>query len=177
MRIKDMIIHPRCICLIFYQLLLTTSIVNEQGRQMRIWISTLGFSFHWGLIQTNPDIFETAFFVTNRRSFRAKSVNLLTELAYLFETVAGWYKGDVARDDSQRRFLAQHSVAMLEQCCNHSKQFRNNVSTLCYAKNRRCESFRVTLPWDPVHANKNAGKNWRVQKCPDSCVQCLNPYN
>ena len=26
------------------------------------------------------------------------------------------------RDDSQRRFLAQLSVAILEQCCNHSKQ-------------------------------------------------------
>ena len=25
-------------------------------------------------------------------------------------------KGDVTRDDSQRRFLAQHIVAMLEQC-------------------------------------------------------------
>ena len=27
-------------------------------------------------------------------------------------------KGDITRDDSQRPFLAQHSVAMLEQCCN-----------------------------------------------------------
>ena len=42
-------------------------------------------------------------------------------------------KGDVTRDDSQGRFLAQHSIAMLEQCCNHSKQYRNNVATLCYA--------------------------------------------
>ena len=54
--------------------------------------------------------------------------------------------GDVTRDDSQRRFLAQHSVAILEQCCNHSKQCRNNVATLCCAKNRRCESSRVTSP-------------------------------
>ena len=53
-------------------------------------------------------------------------------------------KGDVTRDDPQRRFLAQHSAAMLGQCCNHSKQCRNNVATLCYAKNRRCESSRVT---------------------------------
>ena len=37
----------------------------------------------------------------------------------------------------------QHSVAMLEQCCNYSKQCRNNVATLCHAKNsRRCESSR-----------------------------------
>ena len=35
---------------------------------------------------------------------------------------------------------------MLEQCCNHSKQCRNNVATLCCAKNRRCESSRVTSP-------------------------------
>ena len=40
-------------------------------------------------------------------------------------------------DDSQRQFLAQHSFAMLEQCCNYSKQCRNNVATLCRAKNRR----------------------------------------
>ena len=35
---------------------------------------------------------------------------------------------------------------MLEQCCNHSKQCRNNVATLCCAKNRRCESSRVASP-------------------------------
>ena len=50
------------------------------------------------------------------------------------------------RDDSQRRFLSQHSVAMLEQCWNYSKQCRTNAATLCSAKNRRCESSRVTLP-------------------------------
>ena len=55
-------------------------------------------------------------------------------------------KSDVTRDNSQRRFLAQHSVAMLEQCCNHSKQCRHNVATLCCAKNRRCESSCVTSP-------------------------------
>ena len=55
-------------------------------------------------------------------------------------------KRDVTWDDSQRRFLAQHSVAMLEQRSNCSKQCRNNVATLCRAKNRRCESSRVTSP-------------------------------
>ena len=30
-------------------------------------------------------------------------------------------KGDVTRDDSQRRFLAWHRVTTLKQCCNHSK--------------------------------------------------------
>ena len=46
----------------------------------------------------------------------------------------------------QRRFLVQHIVAMLEQCCIYSKQCRNNVATLCCAKNRRCTSSRVTSP-------------------------------
>ena len=55
-------------------------------------------------------------------------------------------KGDLTGDDSQGRFLAQHSVAMLEQCCNHLKQCHNNVATLYCAKNRRCESSRVTPP-------------------------------
>ena len=55
-------------------------------------------------------------------------------------------KRDVTWDDSQRRFLAQHSVAMLEQCSNCSKQCSTNVATLCRAKNRRCESSRVTSP-------------------------------
>ena len=35
---------------------------------------------------------------------------------------------------------------MLKQCCNYSKQCRNNVATLCCAKNRRCESSRVASP-------------------------------
>ena len=45
-------------------------------------------------------------------------------------------KGDVTRDDSQRRFLVQHGVVMLEQCCKYSEQCRNNVATLCWAKKR-----------------------------------------
>ena len=57
-------------------------------------------------------------------------------------------KGDVTPDNSQRRFLTQHGVAMLEQCWNYSKQCRNNVcrNNVCCAKNRRCESLRVTSP-------------------------------
>ena len=42
-------------------------------------------------------------------------------------------------DDSQRRFFAQHSIAMFKQCCNQSKPCRNNVATLQYCpKNCRC---------------------------------------
>ena len=43
-----------------------------------------------------------------------------------------------------------HIVAMLEQCCNYSKQYRNNVATLCWSKHRRCESSRVTSPLERV---------------------------
>ena len=42
--------------------------------------------------------------------------------------------------------FTQHSVAKLRQWCNRWKQYRNNVATLCCAKNRRCESSRVTSP-------------------------------
>lgn len=50
---------------------------------------------------------------------------------------------DVTRDDSERRFLAQHRVL---QCWNDIVIMRNNVATLCCAKNRPCESPRVTSP-------------------------------
>ena len=62
------------------------------------------------------------------------------------------FEGDVTWDDSRERFWAQHSVATLEQCCNHSKQCRNNVVMLCCAKNRRCEPSRVTSPLNDVFA-------------------------
>ena len=54
--------------------------------------------------------------------------------------------GDVTRNGRQGRFSAKYSVAMLEQRCNHSKQCRNNALMLCCAKNRCCESSRVTSP-------------------------------
>ena len=53
-------------------------------------------------------------------------------------------KGDVRQEDLQQQILAQHYIAMLEQCCNCSKQRRNNVVNMCCAKNSRCESFRIT---------------------------------
>ena len=40
--------------------------------------------------------------------------------------------------------IVQHGAAILEQCCNYWKQCRNNVAMLCYDKNRRCESSRLT---------------------------------
>ena len=65
----------------------------------------------------------------------------------LHESIKHGTKGDVTRDDSQPRFLAQHSVAMLEQYCNYSKQCCNNVATLCCAKKSllRIVSCKITL--------------------------------
>ena len=53
-------------------------------------------------------------------------------------------QGDVARDDSQRRFSTQSSVIM---CWNRMLwPFETMLQRLCCAKNRRCESSRVTSP-------------------------------
>ena len=62
-----------------------------------------------------------------------------------FSTAAG-NKVDVTRDDSQRRFLAQHSVTTLLRPCFGWLQHCSRVATLCCAKNRRFKSSRVTLP-------------------------------
>ena len=67
-------------------------------------------------------------------------VGELVEERMTFQT-----KGDIKRDDSQRRFLAQHSFATLLQHCFEWQQHCSNIATLFCAKNRRCESSRVTL--------------------------------
>ena len=46
------------------------------------------------------------------------------ELVNTYENTVA--QGDVTRKDSQRRYLAQQSVAILEQCSSHS----NNVATM-----------------------------------------------
>ena len=53
---------------------------------------------------------------------------------------------DVTRDDLQRRFLTRHSVATLLWHCFEWLQHCSSIATLCCAKNRRCESSRVTSP-------------------------------
>ena len=55
-------------------------------------------------------------------------------------------EGDVTLGDSQRRFLAQHSVATLLGHCVEWLQHCSNIAALCYAKNRCCESSCVTSP-------------------------------
>ena len=64
-------------------------------------------------------------------------------------------EGDVTRDDSQRRFLAQHSVASW----NNVGTIRNNVATLYCAKHRRCESSRVISPqlFRKMYGEKSGG--------------------
>ena len=50
---------------------------------------------------------------------------------FLYGTEKRQIKGDVTQDDLQRRFSAQHSVAILKQSCNPSKQCRANAVMLC----------------------------------------------
>ena len=49
--------------------------------------------------------------------------------------------------DSQRRFLAQHSVASLLRHCFEWLQHCSDITTLCCAINRRRESSRATSPF------------------------------
>ena len=53
---------------------------------------------------------------------------------------------DVTRIDSQRRFLAQHCVAILLRHCFEWLQHCSNIATMCCAKNRGCKSSRLTSP-------------------------------
>ena len=55
-------------------------------------------------------------------------------------------KGDVTRDDSQRRFSAQHSVATLLRHCFEWLQHCSSIATMSCAKNRCCESSGVASP-------------------------------
>ena len=52
-------------------------------------------------------------------------------------------KGDVTRDDSQRRFLASHSVATVLRHCFEWLQHCSKIATLCCAKNRCFKSSRL----------------------------------
>ena len=56
--------------------------------------------------------------------------------------------GEAKRDDSQRRFLAQHSVATLLLHCFEWLQHCFSVAMLCCAKIRRFDSSPVTSPLD-----------------------------
>ena len=53
-------------------------------------------------------------------------------------------KGDVTRDDSQRRVLAQQSAATLLRYFFEQLQHCPNIATLCCTKHRPCNSSHVT---------------------------------
>ena len=61
-------------------------------------------------------------------------------------------KDDFTRDDSQRRFLAEHSVATLLRRCfewlQHQQVAICSIATLCSVKNSICESSPVTSPYN-----------------------------
>ena len=63
---------------------------------------------------------------------------------------------------SQRRFLAQYHVATLLGDCFEWLQHCSNIATLSCAKNRRCESSRVTSPLGSF--SKDDGDRRRQQK-------------
>ena len=85
-------------------------------------------------------------------SFLFSSINILCVKLnlcmryFLRNNVSSLFEGDLERDDSQRRFLVQHSGATLLRHCFDWLQHFPSVATLCCAKNRRCESFRVRSP-------------------------------
>ena len=58
----------------------------------------------------------------------------------------GGGKGRRGIEDSQRRFLAQLSVATLLRHCFEWLQHCSNIAMRCCTKNCRCESSRVTSP-------------------------------
>ena len=54
---------------------------------------------------------------------------------------------------------------MLEQCCNHSKQYCNDVATLYCAKNRRCELSRVTSTFNNDDGDGSENVTVKVNSC------------
>ena len=75
-----------------------------------------------------------------------------------FTAVNRELKDDVTRDDSQQRFLAQHSITELLWHCFEWLQHCSNIATLCCAENRRCKSSRVTSPLSNDDNNENVKK-------------------
>ena len=65
-----------------------------------------------------------------------QTLNIMNTFSQSLCTVCEWLaakgpiKVDVTWDDLQRQFLAQHSVAMLEQCWNHLKQCPKYIAML-----------------------------------------------
>ena len=73
--------------------------------------------------------------------------DILVTVASLDLKVPILFTGDVTRDDSQQRFLAQHSITALLRHCFKWLQHCSNIATLCCAENRslRTVSCNITL--------------------------------
>ena len=69
----------------------------------------------------------------------------------------------------------QHSVAKLEQCCNNSKQRRNNVATLCCAKNRRVRivSCNITYKQRRERRQRERQKSNRLRLAKQRLCTCI----
>ena len=83
-------------------------------------------------------------------------------------------KGDVTRDDSQRCFLAQHSITTLFWHCFEWLQHCSNIGTRCCAQNRRCESSHVTSPLSSSHQSySEVTTSWIQvkQQCQDASLR------
>ena len=82
------------------------------------------------------------------------------------------FKGDVTRDDSQRRFLAQHSVAMLE-----NETIRNNLATML----RRCVALKIVVANRLMQHHPKGALSWGHcgwvlgQFCADVMTKYLYP--
>ena len=105
------------------------------------------------------------------KNFHGKCTQLMLKYKVKYETIFYYYL--------QIWFLAQHSVAMFDKCCNYSKQSRNNVATLHCAKNCHCKlsfvqcsitlTLRFAREWEKMTSTIVA---WRVQDLHDF-VQCI----
>ena len=56
------------------------------------------------------------------------------------------------------------TLQRLEQCGNYSKQCGNNVTTLCCAKTRRCQSSRVISPYKQQRRRRLRKRHVNVKK-------------
>ena len=77
---------------------------------------------------------------------KKKQIEIDREKKFLFHVFTSTVRLRALKWCYTWQFATTISVAMLEQCCNHSKQYCNDVATLYCAKNRRCELSRVTSP-------------------------------
>ena len=92
---------------------------------------------------TSTPINHTVFFLQNTSCIRKPQVVLGGGAHPLYPPPRS--APDVTRDDLQRRFLAQCSVATLLRHCFEWLQHCPNIAKLCWAENRRCKSSLVTL--------------------------------